>query len=87
MTATATLTDRVTGRLIDLRLATAAREWVPRFSQAALQGAFSSWWRSPGTSGCRRAMSLSRRMKPRRSSTLCPAVHVGPPTPGRINYA
>ena len=40
MTATVTLTDRVTGRLIDLRLATAAREWVPRFSQAALQGAF-----------------------------------------------
>lgn len=34
MTAGATITDRVTSRLTEFGLATAAREWVPRFTQA-----------------------------------------------------
>jgi DNA replication protein DnaC len=35
MTAVATITDRVTTRLTEFGLTTAAREWVPRFTQAA----------------------------------------------------
>ena len=35
MTAAATMTDRVTSRLTEFGLATAAREWVPRFTQAS----------------------------------------------------
>jgi DNA replication protein DnaC len=39
MTA-ATITDRVTSRLTEFGLTTAAREWVPRFAQASLTDTF-----------------------------------------------
>ncbi len=39
MTAVATITDRVTTRLTEFGLTTAAREWVPRFAQAAQDAA------------------------------------------------
>ena len=39
MTAVATITDRVTTRLTEFGLTTAARDWVPRFTHAAQEAA------------------------------------------------